>query len=111
MPILDAELNNMLDNTNIALMSLHTADPSTNGANEVSGGSYARQSVTFSAASGGSKAVSNTPAFDVPGGSTVTHVGFWDSGGTTFLASYDVTDETFGNDGTYTVTSGSISLS
>jgi len=60
-------------------VSLHTADPGLTGASEVGGGSYARQSVAFSAASGGS--TSNTAAVrfeDMPG-VTVTHVGIWDA--------------------------------
>lgn len=38
-------------------LSLHTADPSTTGASEVSGGSYARQAITF-VASGGNSLIS-----------------------------------------------------
>lgn len=38
-------------------LSLHTADPGTTGANEVSGGSYARQPITF-VASGGNELIS-----------------------------------------------------
>ena len=34
-------------------MSLHTATPGTTGASEATGGSYARQAVTFGSASGG----------------------------------------------------------
>ena len=34
-------------------LSLHTASPGTTGANEVTGGSYARQAITFGTASGG----------------------------------------------------------
>jgi len=36
-------------------LSLHTATPGTTGASEVTGGSYARQAITFIAASGGVK--------------------------------------------------------
>ena len=65
-------------------LSLHSADPVTTGANELSGGGYARQAIVFSAASGGSE--SNTAAITVPNAGTVpvTHVGLWSaaSGGT-----------------------------
>lgn len=57
--------------------SLHSADPGTTGANELTGGSYARQAVVFGAASGGQ--VANNAALSWPNAGTtpVTHVGFW----------------------------------
>ena len=96
-----------------AYASLHTADPGESGTNEVTGGSpaYARKAVTFGAASGGSMAASTQPVFDVPGGTTVTHVGFWSAvSGGTFLGSADVTDEAFASQGTYTLTSSTLDL-
>jgi hypothetical protein len=68
-------------------MSAHTAEPDDSGNAEAAGGSpaYAREAVSFAAASGGLAAVdTGLPAeFDVPAG-TYTHVGFWtaSSGGT-----------------------------
>lgn len=59
--------------------SLHTAFPGTTGANEITGGAYARQANTWNAAAGGSADNSNQPAFSVPGGNTVRWVGFWDN--------------------------------
>lgn len=47
-----------------AYISLHTGDPSTTGANEASGGSYARQLTTWPAAASGTVT-----------GSEVTHAG------------------------------------
>jgi hypothetical protein len=44
-------------------LSLHTADPGTTGANEVSGGSYARQAITWNAASGGEQTSSDGQTF------------------------------------------------
>ncbi len=60
-------------------VSLHTADPGETGANEVTGGSYARQAVTFSAPA--SKATSNSAAIEFTNmpACTVTHVGLWDA--------------------------------
>lgn len=61
--------------------SLHTLY-STTGANELTGGTptYARKALTWSAAASGSKALAATlPTWDVPAGSTVAWVGFWDS--------------------------------
>ena len=63
----------------IAYASLHSAY-SSSGANELTGGSpaYARQAVTWAAASGSSKAsASVAAAFDVPASSTVAFVGLW----------------------------------
>jgi hypothetical protein len=64
-------------------VSLHTADPGETGADEVTGGSYARQSVTrgtgWNDATGG--LVDNAAAIqftDMPA-VTVTHAGIWDA--------------------------------
>lgn len=86
--------------------SLHTADPSTTGASEVTGGSpaYARKAITWAAASGASKTLSAAVTFDVPGGTTVTHCGAWSaSTAGTFRGGGTTTNETFGAQGTYTL--------
>ena len=61
-------------------VSLHTADPGETGANEVTGGSYARVQAGFDAAASG--ATSNTGAIAFTGmpACTVTHVAIWDAG-------------------------------
>jgi hypothetical protein len=93
--------------------SLHTADPGTTGTNEVTGGSpaYARKALSWASASGGSVALQATfPVFDVPA-TTVAYVGMFSaSSGGTYYGHWDVTDEVFAGQGTYTVTSGSVSL-
>lgn len=66
-------------------LALFTSDPGTTGASgEVSGGSYARQSITFGAASSGSEASTNTQTFtNIPvesGG--IGYFGIFTSGGT-----------------------------
>ena len=94
-------------------VGLHTADPSTGSPNEVTGGSpaYARKANTWNAAAGGSLDNSNAPVFDVPAGTTVTHVGFWTaSSGGTLLAKAAVTNEAFGAQGTYTLTDADLDL-
>lgn len=59
--------------------SLHTAY-SASGANELSGGSYARIAVTWSSASSGTLNMSGTPyTFNVPSSTTVAFVGYWDA--------------------------------
>lgn len=63
-------------------ISLHSADPSTTGASELSGNAYARQAVTFGAASAGSKKNSTAPAFGPASPSAwtaATHIGIWDA--------------------------------
>lgn len=63
-------------------ISIHTADPGTTGANEVSGGSYARQTAGYNTASSGACALNATLVFTGMPGVTATHVGIWDSTGT-----------------------------
>ncbi len=94
--------------------SLHTADdPGSGGSNEVAGGSpaYARKAITWNSASGSSATASNQPVFDVPASTTVKSVGLWSAvtSGTHYGAA-DVTDEVFGGQGTYTVTSFTMSI-
>lgn len=115
MPYVNASKNAMLDHlgTLALYVSLHTADPGASGTSEVSGGSpaYARKSVTWGSASGGSKAASNQPQFDVPASTTITHVGFWSAATSgTFYGSAAITSETFAAQGTYTLTSVSMNL-
>ena len=58
------EANQALSTTGWVYLSLHTADPGTTGASEVTTGTYSRQLVTWGAASGGT--VSNSAAVTVP---------------------------------------------
>lgn len=112
MPYSAAYKNLMLDAAPPAFLSLHTANPGSTGTSEVTGGSpaYARKSATWSAATGGAKALSNAPVFDVPA-TTVAFIGMWTAvSGGTYLGYVDVTDEVFAAQGTYTVTAGSIDL-
>ncbi len=95
-------------------VSLHTADPgngtSVTGGTEVTGGSYTRESVTWAAAAAGSKAASNQPEFDVPGSTTITHLGYWR--GATYLGSRSLdAPQEFSTAGTYTATVITESLS
>lgn len=93
--------------------SLHTAEPDANGSNEVSGGSYTREAITWAAASGGT-AVSDAPiVFDVPTSTTITHLGYWSAGtaGTFYgFRALDVS-QTFSSAGTYTIAAGNLSES
>ncbi len=95
-------------------LGLYTAAPSdAGGGTEVSGGGYARQAITFGAASGG--AISNTAAvqFTATGGSygTVTHVGIFDAATTgNLLAWKAITPIVMGSGGVLTFAIGDIDV-
>lgn len=113
--MLDCGLRNQTPSIWMQYGALFKADPdSTLGTSyEISGGSpaYARKALTWNAASNGSMTHNGTPVFDVPSGATITHVGFFSaSSGGTYFGMADVTDETFGAQGTYTLTSITVSL-
>lgn len=79
MPLVVAEENNLADvqKARLSYISLHTGDPGSTGTNEATGGSYARQSLTWGSSSTGS-AVAGQVSFSVNAGN-YTHIGFWDS--------------------------------
>lgn len=91
--------------TNAAYASLHTADPGTTGASEVTGGSpaYARKALAWSAGTvDGVVTISVT--FDVPAGTTVTHAGMTTAAtGGTFLDKVSLGSLAFASQGTLTV--------
>jgi len=71
------EANQALATTGWGYVSLHTADPSTTGANEVTGGTYARVAVTWNAASGGSVTNSSALSINLPASTTASYFGVW----------------------------------
>lgn len=110
--------NAMLDSSNDwppAYISLHSGDPSTTGANEISGGSpaYARLAPTWGSASSGSKAMTATLSFDIPASTTVSYFGFWTAATSgTFLGGAALSNsESFTGQGTYSLTADSVTLS
>lgn len=82
--ISSTEANQALSTTGWGFISLHTADPGTTGASEVSGGSYARVAVTWGTPSSGTVANTNAPTVNLPASTTAAYVGVWSasSGGT-----------------------------
>lgn len=97
----------------VAYVSLHTADPGSGGANEVTGGSpaYARKSIGWAAPASGSVASNTAQVFDVPGGgTTITHGGYWSAptGGTFYGSRALDSPQTFATQGTYTLASGGV---
>lgn len=111
MPLTNAtltELGNQLASI-IDDCSLHTADPSTTGANEVTGGGYARQAVTFNVDGDGDLTLSAAELFSGPAGGDCKFIGLWDPDGTTFRGGYALTgDQVFSSGGQYEVTAISI---
>lgn len=62
-------------------VSLHTASPSTTGANEnANTGSYARQACSWNAAASSAKTNSTALTFSTLGTVAVTHFGTWNNG-------------------------------
>jgi hypothetical protein len=72
-----------------AVISLHSADPGTSGASEISGGGYSRKTTVWGAAtvvSGGANdgralITGSTQTFNVPGGVAINFYGVWSAGG------------------------------
>lgn len=96
-----------------AYASLHTAEPNASGSNEVTGGSYTREAITWAAASGGTAVSDAEIVFDVPTSTTITHLGYWSavSAGTFYGYRALDTSQTFSNAGTYTIAAGNLSES
>lgn len=82
-------------------ISAHTGDPSTTGANEVTGGSYGREQTTWGAASAGDR-VGSEVSIAIPAGTTVTHWGIWSAENAgTFVGGFALdAEEAFGSAGT-----------
>ncbi len=113
--LVDAGKNLLLDGfaSGVTFVSLHTDDPSTGGTDEVSGGAYARESVLWDAAASASISTSASIVFDVPGSTTITHLGYWSASTSgTFYGSRALdTSQTFATAGTYTIAAGNITES
>ena len=77
--LLDAVFNNVSLAVTTPYCSLHTADPGETGGNEVSGGSYARQSTSFGAAASGDCATDADVEFTDMPAVTVEAFGFFDA--------------------------------
>lgn len=110
--LVDAGKNLLLDGLagGVAFVSLHTADPSTDGSSEVSGSPYTREAVAWDAAASGSVSSSGQIVFDVPGSTTISFLGYWSaSTAGTFYGSRALdTPQTYATAGTYTIAAGNI---
>ena len=71
------ELNQALSTTGWSYVSLHTADPGTTGASEVTGGTYARVAATWGAPSSGVVSNSGALSINLPASTTASYFGIW----------------------------------
>lgn len=93
--------------TDGAFIALFTADPGTSGSvvGEVSGGAYARVSISWGAASGG--VITGTATVNVPASTTITFAAVTTAGtaGVSDLRDrVSITSQTFSTAGTYAAT-------
>lgn len=77
--LLDAVFNATAFSVTTPYVSLHTADPGETGDSECVGGSYARQSGSFAAASAGATTTDAQISYATMPACTITHVGVWDA--------------------------------
>lgn len=89
----------------VTFVSLHTADPTTIGDNEISASPYTREGVSWASAASASVQNSAPVVFDVPGSTTITHLGYWSASmsGTFYGSRALDTSQTFATAGTYTL--------
>jgi len=108
------EANQALSTTGWSYVSLHTADPSTTGASEVTGGSYARVAVTWNSPSSGSVTQSNALSINLPASTTASYFGVWSAStsGTYYIGGALSPAITTGTSaGVVTIAAGSLSVS
>jgi hypothetical protein len=86
-------------------ISLHSASPATTGANEISGGTYARVATTWAAAASSADAGSQV-TINVPASTTIAYFGIWSAltGGTYLGGGPLPTSETYTGAGNYLLT-------
>ena len=77
--MLDAVFNATAFSVTTPYVSLHTADPGVTGTGEVTGGSYARKSLSSAASSSGATTSDAAVTFTGMPAATVTHFGIWDA--------------------------------
>lgn len=91
-----AARNEALDGILVGQVSLHSADPGTDGANLIA--AAGKQNATFNAASSGARALNADVAFSgMTGSQTVTHFGVWTSDGVTFKCGAALTGDQAAN--------------
>lgn len=91
--------------TDYMFISLHSADPGTTGASEITGGSYVRVATTWAAASAAAMAGSQV-TINVPAGTTIAYWGIWSAstGGVWFDGGQLPAPQTYATAGTFNLT-------
>ena len=94
----------------VTFVSLHTADPDGTGNAEVSASPYARKAIDWGTAASGSISSASTIVFDVPGTTTINHLGYWSAStaGVFYGARALDTAQTYATAGTYTIATGNL---
>lgn len=90
-------------------VSMHTGDPGATGADEVTGGTYARVAKTYAAPTAGAGDIVSAAAFNIPSGNTVSHWGAWDDTDYLFGEALGAS-QAFATDGTYTLNTAPYSV-
>lgn len=105
MPFTDTALNTAINAVKAAAdrISAHTGNPGTTGTNEVTGGSYARQTTTWGSSSSGDTTGSEV-TIPIPASTTVSYWGLWTSGGTFYGGFALSSSEVFGSAGNLKLT-------
>jgi hypothetical protein len=87
-------------------ISLHTGDPGTTGAAELTGGTYARVATTWPGSPTSGSITGSAAQINVPAANTITYWGLWtaSTGGTFYYGGTLPASETFGASGTYSLT-------
>ena len=110
--LVDAGKNLLLDGLvdGVEFVSLHTADPDGTGSDEVSGSPYLRKSVVWATPASASVGNASAIIFDVPGSTTINHLGYWSASadGTFYGARALDSEQTFATVGTYTIAVGNL---
>jgi len=104
--------NIMLNALGVTHVSLHTAAPTDAGLNEVTGGTYARQPIVYATSTIGILDDNGlTSPINVPAGTTVAYIGYWNAlTAGTFLGYDAITNEVYTNTGTLKVTDSKLDL-
>jgi hypothetical protein len=107
--------NAMLDAAGLKALyfSVHTGPPSTTGANEVAGGSYARKAVVWAAAAAGVKNQTGGVTFDLPA-TTFAYIGVFDhatlGGASHFMGYWPIGTNIYASPGTYFASAAQLTL-
>lgn len=112
-------LDHILNNTSYTspasiYLALYTSNPTdADSGSEVTGGSYARQAISFGAASSGTCATDTTLTFSSMPSGTITHWGVRDAstGGNLLVYGSFASPSTLSSGDSFTVTSGDLTVS